>query len=50
MIAPASNLEVQASMANHRLTVNKTTGQVTIMDGSMYGEGEILTSDAKLEA
>ncbi|CAG5000585.1 hypothetical protein DYBT9275_02492 [Dyadobacter sp. CECT 9275] len=44
-IEPASNLEVEASTADRKVKVNKTTGQLTIKDGT-EGIGRILTSDA----
>jgi hypothetical protein len=44
-IDPANNLEVEASTAGRKTSVNKTTGQVTIADGTQ-GAGKILTSDA----
>jgi hypothetical protein len=43
-IDPANNLEVE-STAGNKVSVNKTTGKVTIADGSQ-GSGKILTSDA----
>jgi hypothetical protein len=44
-IDPANNLEVEASTAGRKTSINKTTGQVTIKDGT-EGDGRILTSDA----
>jgi hypothetical protein len=44
-IEPASNLEVEASTAGRKMKVDKTTGQLTIADGTQ-GAGKILTSDA----
>lgn len=43
-IAPSSNLEVEAGNGNKTI-VNKTTGQVTIQDGTQ-GTGKLLTSGA----
>ncbi|MGM9512391.1 hypothetical protein ACS5NO_31955 [Larkinella sp. GY13] len=43
--APTSNLEVEASTPNRKVKVDKTTGQLTIQDGT-EGTGKILTSDA----
>lgn len=43
-IAPSSNLEVEAGNGNKTI-VNKTTGQVTIQDGTQ-GAGKLLMSDA----
>lgn len=43
-INAANNLEVEASTAGRVTSVNKTTGQVTIMDGT-EGLNKILTSD-----
>jgi hypothetical protein len=45
VIEPASNLEVEASTTGRKTKVDKTTGQVTIADGT-EGAGKILTSDA----
>jgi hypothetical protein len=45
VIAPTSNLEVEASTAGRAVKIDKTTGQVTIADGTQ-GTGKILTSDA----
>lgn len=44
-IEPISNLEVEASTAGRKMKVDKTTGQVSIVDGTQ-AEGRILTSDA----
>lgn len=44
-IEPNSNLEVEASTAGRKTKVDKTTGQVTIADGTQ-GAGKVLTSDA----
>lgn len=44
-IEGASNLEVEASTNQRKVKVNKTTGQLTIFDGT-EGAGKILTSDA----
>ncbi|WP_353719497.1 hypothetical protein [Dyadobacter sp. 676] len=44
-IDPNSNLEVEASTAGRKVKIDKTTGQITIADGTQ-GEGKILTSDA----
>ncbi|WP_254412664.1 hypothetical protein [Dyadobacter diqingensis] len=40
-----NNLEVESSMAGNKVSVHKTTGKVTIADGSQ-GDGKVLTSDA----
>jgi hypothetical protein len=45
VIDPANNLEVEASTAGRKTSVNKTTGQVTIADGTQ-GDRKVLTSDA----
>ncbi|WP_052731036.1 hypothetical protein [Spirosoma radiotolerans] len=45
VIEPQSNLEVEASTPNRQVKVDKTTGQLTIKDGT-EGVGKILTSDA----
>lgn len=44
-IEAASNLEVEASTAGRKVKVDKTTGQLTIKDGT-EGTAKILTSDA----
>jgi hypothetical protein len=44
-IEPNSNLEVEASTAGRKMKVDKTTGQVSITDGTQ-GAGKIFTSDA----
>lgn len=44
VINPANNLEVEASTTGRKTSVDKTTGQVTIADGT-EGVGKILTSD-----
>ncbi|WP_254411174.1 hypothetical protein [Dyadobacter diqingensis] len=44
-INPANNLEVEAATTGRKTSVNKTTGQVTIADGT-EGNGRMLTSDA----
>ncbi|WP_215239119.1 hypothetical protein [Dyadobacter helix] len=44
-IEAASNLEVEASTAGRKVKVDKTTGQLTIKDGT-EGAGKILKSDA----
>lgn len=44
-IEPASNLEVEAATAGRKVKVDKTTGQLTIKDGT-EGSGKVLTSDA----
>lgn len=44
-IEPNSNLEVEASTAGRKTKIDKTTGQVTITDGT-EGAGKVLTSDA----
>jgi hypothetical protein len=44
-IEATSNLEVEASTAGRKVKVDKTTGQMTIADGTQ-GNGKVLTSDA----
>ncbi|MCF0054852.1 hypothetical protein [Dyadobacter sp. CY356] len=44
-INAANNLEVEASTAGNKVSVDKTTGKVTIADGSQ-GDGKLFTSDA----
>lgn len=44
-IEPTSNLEVEAATAGRKIKVEKTTGQLTIKDGT-EGAGKVLTSDA----
>jgi hypothetical protein len=44
-IEPNSNLEVEASTTGRKVKVDKTTGQMTIADGTQ-GTGKVLTSDA----
>lgn len=44
-IEPNSNLEVEASTPGRKTKIDKTTGQVTITDGT-EGAGKVLTSDA----
>lgn len=44
-IEPNSNLEVEASTPGRKTKIDKTTGQVTITDGTQ-GAGKIFTSDA----
>jgi hypothetical protein len=44
-IEPNSNLEVEASTPGRKMKVDKTTGQVSIADGT-EGAGKIFTSDA----
>lgn len=44
-IGATNNLEVEASTSGRKTSVDKTTGQVTIADGSQ-GVNKILTSDA----
>lgn len=44
-IEPNSNLEVEAFTAGRKMKVDKTTGQVSIADGT-EGIGKVLTSDA----
>jgi hypothetical protein len=44
-IDPNNNLEVEASTPGRKTAINKTTGQVTIQDGT-EGTGKIFTSDA----
>jgi len=45
VIDPANNLEVEASTTGRKVAVDKTTGKVTIADGTQ-GNKRILTSDA----
>ncbi|MGA0560293.1 hypothetical protein ACO2Q8_26755 [Larkinella sp. VNQ87] len=45
VIEAQSNLEVEASTPNRKVKVDKTSGQLTVQDGT-EGEGKILTSDA----
>lgn len=44
-IDPANNLEVEASTTGRKTSIDKTTGQVTVKDGT-EGLGKIFTSDA----
>lgn len=44
-ISPANNLEVEASTTGNKISIDKTTGKLTIADGSQ-GTSKILTSDA----
>lgn len=44
-IDPNSNLEVEASTAGRKMKVDKTTGQLTIQDGTQAA-GRVFTSDA----
>src|SRR5688572_9697630 len=44
-IEPNYNLEVEASTPGRKTKIDKTTGQVTITDGT-EGAGKVLTSDA----
>lgn len=44
-IDPNNNLEVEASTPGRKTAINKTTGQVTITDGTQ-GAGKVFTSDA----
>lgn len=44
-IEPNSNLEVEASTPGRKTAIDKTTGQVTITDGTQ-GAGKVFTSDA----
>lgn len=44
-IEPNSNLEVEASTPGRKMKVDKTTGQVSIADGT-EAAGKVLTSDA----
>jgi len=44
-IDPNNNLEVEASTPGRKTSIHKTTGQVTIQDGT-EGTGKIFTSDA----
>lgn len=44
-IDPNNNLEVEASTPGRKTAINKTTGQVTITDGT-EGAGKVFTSDA----
>lgn len=45
VIDPNNNLEVEASTPGRKTAINKTTGQITITDGTQ-GAGKVLTSDA----
>ena len=45
MINAANNLEVEASTAGRKTSIDKTTGQVTIADGTQ-GTGKVFASDA----
>ncbi|WP_254411170.1 hypothetical protein [Dyadobacter diqingensis] len=44
-INPANNLEVEAATAGRKTSIDKTTGQMTIKDGT-EGSMKVLTSDA----
>lgn len=44
IINPANNLEVESSTPGNKVSIDKTTGKVTIADGSQ-GDQKILTSD-----
>lgn len=44
IINPANNLEIESSTPGNKVSVDKTTGKVTIADGSQ-GDQKILTSD-----
>ncbi|SDH37209.1 hypothetical protein SAMN04487996_13448 [Dyadobacter soli] len=44
-IDPNNNLEVEASTPGRKTAINKSTGQVTITDGTQ-GAGKVFTSDA----
>jgi len=44
-IDPNNNLEVEASTSGRKTAIHKTTGQVTISDGTQ-GTGKVFTSDA----
>ncbi len=44
-IDPNNNLEIEASTPNRKTFVNKTTGQVSVLDGT-EGAGKVFTSDA----
>jgi len=44
-IDATKNLEIEASSAGNKVSVDKTTGKVTIADGSQ-GDGKLFTSDA----
>ncbi|GAB4016852.1 hypothetical protein GCM10028773_11300 [Spirosoma koreense] len=44
-IGANNNLEIEASTTGRKTSIDKTTGQVTIKDGT-EGDGKILTSDA----
>jgi|GEM_PF-2556820 len=48
-IESTNNFEVEASMPDRKLKVNKTTGQLTIKDGT-EGMDKVLTSNAEGEA
>ncbi|WP_254412661.1 hypothetical protein [Dyadobacter diqingensis] len=45
VIDATKSLEVEASTTGRKTSINKTTGQVTITDGT-EGNGKVLTSDA----
>lgn len=45
MINPANNLEVESTTAGNKVSIDKTTGKITIADGSQSDQS-ILTSDA----
>jgi N-acetylglucosamine-6-phosphate deacetylase len=45
VINPANNLEVESTDPTKKISINKTTGKLTIADGSQ-GDTKILTSDA----
>ncbi|REA62924.1 hypothetical protein DSL64_08420 [Dyadobacter luteus] len=45
-IESTSNLEVEASTTGRKLKVDKTSGQLTVADGTQ-GTGKVLTSDAQ---
>lgn len=45
VIDPANNLEVESTDPTKKISINKTTGKLTIADGSQ-GDKRVLTSDA----
>jgi hypothetical protein len=49
VINPNNNLEVESATAGNKVSIDKTTGKVTIADGSQ-GDEKILTSDANGQA
>lgn len=45
IIDPTNNLEVESSTVGNKVSINKTTGKITIADGSQ-GDAKVLTSNA----